>query len=343
MNHELEIPARRKRTFVAEDFDASKWEAIEPYFENLLQRNIQSLQDLKNWLKDWSELDAILGEHGRWIYVRTSIDTSDEQAKAALLNQYTNVYPKLSVQVNLLDKKFVACPFIHELDQDIFFTTIRKTKKGLELFREENIALGSQIQVLQNGYEQIIGAQSVQLNGKELTVQQAQVHLRDKDRAFREQIFRLVGDRKLQDAEKLDELFTQLIQLRHQMALNAGFENYMEFRFHDLGRFDYTPDDCLKFHNTMEELLMPLVNKLYEERKKELGVAEYKPWDREVDTSGDKPLTPFETTDELINKTIQCFNRLDPYFGERIEIMRRMKYLDLDSRLNKGNGGYNMT
>lgn len=342
-NQILEIPERKKRSFVAENFDPSTWEAIEPYYKNLLNRNINSLDELKNWLKDWSELDAVLGEHSRWIYVRTTIDTSDEKAKAALMNQYVNIYPQLSVQANLLDKKFVSSPFIDGLDQDVFFTTIRKTKKSLELFREENIPLQSELNMKQSTFDQIAGAQSIHYNGTELTVQQAQVHLKSNNRQQREEVFRLINERKLQDAEKLDTLFTDLIQLRTQIAKNAGFENYMEYRFNELARFDYTPADCLKFHASIEELLMPLVNQLVDERKKKLGLEVLKPWDREVDPSGKAPLKPFNSTEELIDKTIQCFNRLDTYFGERIEIMKRMNYLDLDSRMKKGPGGYNMT
>jgi oligoendopeptidase F len=280
-------------------------------------------------LKDWSELDAVLGEISRWIYVRTTIDTSDEKAKADLMNQYTHIFPQLTVQANLMDKKFVECPFVAELDQNIFFTTIRKVKKSLELFREENIPLQSELNMKQATYDQIAGAQSITYNGTELTVQQAQVYLKSNDRAQREEAFRLINDRKLQDSDTLDTLFTDLIKLRTQIAKNAGFGNFMEYRFNELARFDYTPADCIQFHGAIEEVLMPLVNQLYEEKKKELGLDILKPWDKDVDPSGKAPLKPFNSTDELIEKTIQCFNRLDPYFGERIEIMKQMKYLDL--------------
>ena len=54
----------------------SKWEEIEPYYKNLLGRNIQAAEELKTWLKDRSELEAVTGEDARWIYVRTTIDSS---------------------------------------------------------------------------------------------------------------------------------------------------------------------------------------------------------------------------------------------------------------------------
>ncbi|MBP6732081.1 MAG: M3 family oligoendopeptidase, partial [Chitinophagales bacterium] len=307
-----------------------------------LEREINSLEVLHNWLKDWSEFDAVLGEYSRWVYVRTTIDTSDQKAQAELVNLYATIYPKMVVQNNLLDSKFVNNPFIGELDQDVFYTTIRRVKKSLELFREENIPLNSEMQMKQTTYDQIAGAQSIRYKGAELTVQQAMVYLKSNDRSQREEVFNLIKERKLQDVETLDNLFTELIQLRHKVAVNAGFKNYLEYRFEELGRFDYTPADCLQFHASIEEVLMPKVNELFEARRKELGLDVLKPWDKDVDTSGKEPLKPYNNTAELVEKTIECFNRLDPYFGERIEIMKRMNYLDLDSRLNKGTGGYNM-
>lgn len=338
----VEIPKRKQRVFLTEDFEPVSWDVTEPYYHNLQSREINSVSDLRQWLRDGSELDGALGEHGRWLYVRTTIDTSDEKAKADLINLYANVYPKISVADQQLKKKFVACPFIDELDHDLFFTTIRRIKKSVALFREENIPLITEMQVKQNGYDQIMGAQSIHYKGNELTIKQAEGFMRSTNRAEREEVFKLIAERKLKDADKLDDLLSDLIRLRHQIALNAGFVNYVEYRFAELGRFDYTPADCLQFHESVEEVIMPLVNQLSEERKKLLGYDSLKLWDKEVDTSGKPALKPCDNTDELIKKTIDCFNQLDPYFGERIEIMKQMKYLDLDSRMHKSNGGYNM-
>jgi oligoendopeptidase F len=339
----LGIPERRKREFVTEDFVFSDWPAVEPYYNNLLQRNLNSVEELRKWLRDWSELEAIFAENSRWTYVRTTLDTSDEKAQQELTNLYLNVVPKTSAIENQLKKKFIDCKFTEQLDPEVFFTSIRKIKMEIELFREENIPLGSEMQLKQSTYDQIVGAQSVWHNGKEMTLHQASNYLKSTDRKLREEIFTKVVERRLEDQQKLDDLLTDLIQIRHKIAINAGFSNYLEYRFNELGRFDYTADDCLKFHSSIEKVVMPLVNELYAERKKELGLDTLKPWDAEVDTSGKPALKPFNSTGELVEKTIACFNALDSYFGERIAIMRQMNYLDLDSRMHKGQGGYNMT
>ncbi len=343
MHDTVSIPQRKKRTYLPEDFVPATWQIVEPYLKELLAKEINSVQELKAWLANWSELDSVFAEYSRWIYVRTTIDTTDEKAKSELTNLYVNLVPNLSALDNSLKKKFVNCAFTSQLNPDTFFTTIRKMKKEIEMFREENIPLQSELSLKQNKFYEIAGAQSINYKGTELTFEQAQAYFGDTDRAVRKEVYLKVSNRRFEDREKLDDLLTELIKLRHQIAVNAGYKNYLEYRFDELGRFDYTPEDCLKFHTVVEETVMPLVNAIFEERKEKLGLDPLKPWDAEVDISGKAPLKPFNSTTELVEKTIACFNHLDPYFGERISIMDTMKYLDLDSRMRKSPGGYNMT
>ncbi len=343
MKESIEIPQRAKRRFLAENFNTATWAEIEPYFQQLSDREINSEKDLLNWLKDWSELEAVLEENSRWIYVKTSIDTTDEKAKADLANLYQHIYPFVMARMNELEKKFIACPFTDQLDKDLFFTTIRKIKKKVEMFREENIPLLSELSLKQSEFDQISGAQSITYQGTEMTLQQAAAFFKSKDREQRKDIFQIVNERRQQDVEALDNLLSELISIRHRIALNAGYKNYMEYRFDELGRFDYTPADCLQFHQSVKETVLPLLNKLADKRKNSLKLGALRPWDGEVDMHGKDPLQPIKSSEELIDKTIACFNHLDTYFGERIQIMREMKYLDLESRMNKGPGGFNMT
>lgn len=343
MKESIAPPPRNKRRFLAADFNPATWTAIEPYFQQLSDREIHSVSELRDWLKDWSELESVLEENSRWIYVKTSIDTTDEKSKADLANLYQHIYPFVMARMNDLEQKLIACPFTDQLDKDLFFTTIRKMKKKVEMFREENIPLLSELSMKQSEFDQISGAQSITYQGTEMTLQQASAFFMSNDRQQREDIFRLVSKRRLQDAQTLDNLLSELISIRHRIALNAGYKNYMEYRFDELGRFDYTPADCLQFHQSVKETVMPLLNKIADERKSKLKLEVLRPWDAEVDTSGKEPLQPTKSSEELIDKTIACFNHLDPYFGERIQIMRQMKYLDLESRMHKGPGGFNMT
>ncbi|MEO9071081.1 MAG: M3 family oligoendopeptidase, partial [Ginsengibacter sp.] len=174
------------------------------------------------------------------------------------------------------------------------------------------------------------------------TLQQASKFFESHDRKLREEVYRKVNERRLQAKEELDNLFTELVKKRNQEALNAGFENYRDFKFKELGRFDYTKEDTFKFHSSVKEHVLPLVKKIHEHKKEKLKLETLRPWDVEAEPEGTQPLTPFKTGKELLKKTIECFTELRPFFGDCLRQMDAMKHLDLESRNGKAPGGYNM-
>lgn len=337
------VPVRAPWHYLKPDFNSSSWNSIEPYFKELLERPVNSKQDLEKWLSDQSELESVLSEYNRWIYVRTTVDTTDAKAKADQLDLYTNIFPHFAAYSYELDRKLISSPFLSELDHSVYFPFIRKVKGTVEIFRQENVEIQSRLSLRQSRYDEIIGAQTISFEGNEYTMQQAQVLLKSSDRAKREAVYKLMAERRAKDKDELDNLLTELIGMRHQLALNAGFKNYTEYRFKELGRFDYSADDCITFHQSVKDTVCPLLDILMEERKKMIGVDVLKPWDTDADKPGEKALRPASTGAELIQKTIDCFRHLDSYFAERIEIMRAMNYLDVESRVGKGPGGYNMS
>jgi oligoendopeptidase F len=332
--------SKKIRTYIPETLKVD-WDSLEPIFNELKTRSIHSLSGLEQWLLDRSELEAALEEDFAWRYIRMTCDTTDEK----LLNDFqyfaTEIEPKIAPISNELNKKFINCQFTAELDKDKYFVFTRGIKKALELFREENIPLLTQIQVEQQKYQGITGSMSVILNNQEYTLEQAAVFLKDTDRSVRQLAWEAITARRLQDKVQLDKLFYSLLKLRHQVALNAGFENFRDYMFQALGRFDYTAADCLNFHKAIEKEIVPILKDQAENRRIALNLSELKPWDMEVDTSGKAALKPFKNGEELIDKSIKCFQGLSPYIGERLEIMKKNGFFDVDSRKGKAPGGYN--
>jgi oligoendopeptidase F len=147
--------------------------------------------------------------------------------------------------------------------------------------------------------------------------------------------------RRREDTQKLHDLFTELIEKRHHLSVNAGFENFRDYKFKALNRFDYTKEDCFNFHQSVKDLIVPIVREIQQERLSKLGKNAFKPWDTEVDPEGKAPLKPFENGDEMLTGTIAMFHQIDTYFGECLEKMDEMGHLDLDSKAGKAPGGYN--
>ena len=317
------------------------WDALEPIFNELLKREINSVYELEKWLKDKSEVEAALEEDFAWRYIKMSCDTANEDLVKSFQYFATEIEPKIAPIGNDLNKKLNDSPFVKDLDQDKYFVYLRGIRKALELFREKNIPLQTELQVEQQKYQGITGAMSVTLNGQEYTLEQAANFLKDLNRESRKEAWEAITARRLEDKDKLDGLFNKLKDIRHEVALNAGFDNFRDYMFQALGRFDYTPQDCFDFHDAIEKEVVPLLSAQAEERKNLLKLATLKPWDTEVDTSGKEALIPFNNGEELIEKATNCFNKLDKYLGSRLEIMKANGLFDVDSRKGKAPGGYN--
>ena len=217
---------------------------------------------------------------------------------------------------------------------------LRSVNKKIEIFREENIPLFTTMEQKQQEYGAISAKMSIEVNGEKLTMQKAAQLLKSTDRVKREEVYNKISTRRLQDEKALDDLFDELIALRQQIAKNAGFDNYRDYMFAAMGRFDYTPKDCFNFHDAIAQEIVPIINSFEQKRNDKLGYTSYKPWDTAVDVDGFAPLKPFEGGTQLTDLSVECFNRLRPYFGECLSTMKAMKHLDLESKNGKAPGGF---
>lgn len=337
----LNIPTRKPRAYLSEAFNVDKWETIQPYFEELKTRHIANVEELEKWMQDRSELESVLSEDLGWRYIRMTCDTQNEETTNAFQYFISEIEPNIAPLDHELNLKLMHSPYVNALDKEKYKIYLRGVERALEIFREENIPLQTEISTKQQQYAAITGAMTVTLDGEEITLQRAADRLKRTDRTIREEAWRAIQERRYQDREKLDGLFDDLLKLRHQVATNSDFENFRDYMFAAMGRFDYTPQDCFDFHASIEETIVPLLTKIDEERKAELGIAQLRPWDLDVDPSGRKPLEPFKSGEELLEKTVQVFYKLDAYLGDCLATMREMGHLDLESRKGKAPGGYN--
>ncbi len=331
-----------KRIFLPEDFKVTDWEGLKPYFDQLLNTNITSAAELKQWFHQMSELEAVVSEDMAWRYIKMTCDTSDKSLSDSYEYFVREIQPHIAPYSDKLNKKALASPFTDALKKEEGFgIMIREMEKDVKIFRVENIPLETEISSLSQKFGSISGAMSVDYEGQELTLQQAAVKLQSTDRKLREEIYHKISNRRLEDKDALDDLFNQLIQLRTELAQNAGFKNFRDYMFTAMGRFDYEPNDCFEFHQSVKSEVVPLLDDIAKERKAKLGVDTLSPWDKAVDISGKEALTPFKGAKDLTEKTIKCFSQLDPFLGDCLKKMDEMGHLDLESRKGKSPGGYN--
>jgi oligoendopeptidase F len=312
------------------------WPQIEPHYKELSARPL-SATDVNTWLEDWSHVTERVSEMGQRLYVATTVNTADAQAEERYKSFLDTIQPSSEAEEQKLKEKLLASG----LEPAGFAIPLRNMRTEAALFREANLPLLTEDFKLSNEYDKIMGAQTVQWEGQEVTLARLLPVYQDTDRAKREKAWRLAADRRLADRSAISDLWGKFLRLRLQMAGNAGFgADYRSFRWQQLQRFDYSPDDCKSFHQAIHEVATPAATRIYERRRKRLGLSSVRPWDLEVDPLGRPPLRPFSSIDQFTATTSAIFQRVDAQLGAYFDTMRSEGLLDLDNRKNKAPGGY---
>jgi len=337
-----DLPPYKPRTFVPVDLTVASWDAIAPLFDQLDSGldSCASVDDLESWLLDVSELGAVLDEDGSRRYIAMTCHTSVDAAKNAYLDFIENIEPHLKERFFQLAKKFVSHPCRSELPEPRYQILNRDWQSTVELFREENVPLETEESKLGQAYQEKMGALTVEFKGEEKTLVQMGVYLQETDRSVRQEAWGLVADRRLAVADECDRQFDQLRDIRIQIAKNAGYADYRDYKHIAKGRFDYQPEDCFKFHEAVETVVMPAYNELLAERKRKLGLDVLRPWDTAVDPDGLEPLKPFSEVDDMVSKTKAIFDEIDEELAGGFQTMRNQSLLDLANRKGKAPGGY---
>tara|TARA_B110000263_G_scaffold248988_1_gene265282 strand:- start:2159 stop:3862 length:1704 start_codon:yes stop_codon:yes gene_type:complete len=331
--------------FVPDDFDASQWENIKPYVNDLLQRKLSCSSCLETLISDSSNLAEHISETGALFYIDMTCDTENDEKKNAFLNFVEYVRPKLSEFSDKLNRKIINHPSIEDLPTR-YDLMIRGIKSDIEIFRIENIPLGVKQTKLVTRAQGITGAMTVEFEGKERTFPEMKAYLESNDRKQRQNAWESMVKRWMQNSDELSEIFDKLIGIRHQISLNAGFESYTDYMFRAMHRFDYSVEDCLIFHKSIEEVCMPITKKINSERLSAFGLDTLSPWDVNEksgsgpDVAGKQPLRPFETVDEMVAKLSKLFHNMSNDLGIKFDKLVEMDTLDLETRKGKAPGGY---
>jgi oligoendopeptidase F len=311
------------------------WSTIQPRVDALLAETLDH-ENVERWLKAWSDLSAQLREARLQVERDVTENTADAEAEQRFLSFVEHITPKVEAAEQALKQKLLAYDGYTPTAETT--QMMKRFRTEAAIFREENLALKSELLKMGNEYDRIVGGMTIQWDGQAETIPQAQQHLQDTDRATRERAWRLMMGSYAQRREKLNALYLRMLELRRQIARNADCATFREYRWQALGRFDYTPEDSFTFHDAIEHEVVPLATELYERLRAQLNVETLRPWDVEADPHG-QPLAPFRDAVELEEMGQRLFQQIDPALGGYYAVMRD-GYLDLASRPNKAPGAY---
>lgn len=333
------------RVFVPQSLDVADTRQLAPLFDELSSRGITSVAELEKWLLDLSELMSVIDEFGSRRYIEKSCHTDDKEIERRFLQFVEEVEPFVKPRFFELQKKLLDCPHRSALTDPKYAVLLRQWQADVEVFREENVPIETEITRLVTEYDKVCGAMMVDFRGQTYTQQQLARFFEEPDRATRQEAWEAGAKRRLQDRETIEALFERVLPLRDRLASNAGFPDFRAFAWKSLKRFDYTPDDCLRFADAIAEVCVPMVRELDARRARLLQLNTLRPWDVSCDELGRPPLRPFDPqdTDGFVGKTRSVFARISPKLAEDFDTLRRLGNLDLASRKAKQPGGYQST
>src|SRR5919197_2811837 len=311
------------------------WGRIAPLYEELAAR---PLDGIGTWLRDWSELEALVDEASGLAGIAYTTDTSDAEKERLHLIWSGELAPRLHEQRVRLARRLVESGY----EEPGMEVPIRRLRNQIALYREENLPLQGDLARLRSRYAKVTDQMQVEWVGERLAVPQVQAKLGEADRDVRERAYRLHLRPFVEARDELGTIFDEMVDLRQRVAHNAGFANYRDFAHQEKDRFDYTPDDCLRWHDAVEDVVVPAATRALERRRLRMGLDHLRPWDVEgsPDPLGRPALRPFRDPRELVETAGRVFEQVDPALGGRFRTMAGEGLLDLDSRLGKAPGGY---
>ncbi len=318
-----------------QEFMNWNWLQIEPFYTDLLARPLDD-SSIKDWLADWTHLDDLLHETRTRLWIGTTTNTADTENLERFHTYLKDIIEQVEPAEQRLKEKLLASG----LSLPGMEISLRDMRTEAALFRAENVPLGTYENKLSTDYDQILGSQTVQWEGEEITLLQLRLVYQNPDRVIREKAWRLEIERRAVDTPALNALWKEMLAVRSKVATNAGFADYRAYMWQAYKRFDYTPADCTTFHDAVAEVVVPAAARIYERRRQQLGVESLRPWDLLVDPTGKLALQPFSTVEELESRTEAIFHQVDPQLGAYFTTMRQEGLLDLGNRKNKAPGGY---
>ncbi|MBF0504940.1 MAG: M3 family oligoendopeptidase [Candidatus Omnitrophica bacterium] len=333
----------QKRAFVPESVDLTDAVKVVDLYKQLEKRSISSVEGLKQWIADRSELDAALSETGSILYIRMTCQTDDPKTSREYTRFVQTVMPAVRPVSDLLNHKYLRERGSFPLDDGYYQIYDRSVRTDVELFSDKNVPLQTKVDLLSQEYQTLCGAMTVMFEDKEQTLPQMSKYLLQTDRSLREQAWRATSQRRIKDKDQFEQIFDQMFALRNTIAQNAGYSSFMDYQFKVYHRFDYTPRDCQEYHKTIEKLVVPLNKRILSKRQDQLRLKSLRPWDTMVDPMGKKPLAPFKDVQQLVQGAYTIFNKLDKDFGIQFKEMMDRGLLDLASRPGKAPGGYQNT
>ncbi len=319
------------------EYSKMDWDAVEPFYQELQEAELAA-DNVEDWLSSWSDLRKLVDERNARVSLAVELDTNDQEAEDAYHVFLEKFYPSAQAADQKLKEMLLASGLVPAGMEVI----LQKMRTEADLFRVENLPLMTEESKLGTQYSKILGAQTVEWQGEELTLTQVKSAMMTEDRPVRQQLWELASERELEDRDAINQLWVKFMEIRARLAANAGYDDYRSFRWMQRLRLDYSPDDSKQFLAAVKEVAVPAATRVYQRYLRRLGIEDLRPWDllKNQTTFSLPAVKAFETEEQFVSRVGAILIKLDPVLGGYFNTMRENQLLDLMNRKGKGPGGF---
>ncbi len=322
-------------TYTRPDYEALKIE-LRDLTEKLAQAT--SGQEAVAVAKEITAINFSIDSQGTLWSIRHSIDMNDDfyNEETKFWNEYSPLFQELTTDYY---KVVLASPYREELAEFLPETFFLMAENKLATFSSEAIPLFQKENDLVDRYNNLMATAKIEFRGETYNLAQMGPFGQSTDRTTRKEASEAVTQFFVQNEEAFDEIYDELVKVRHEIATSLGFKDYVEYGYKMMNRFDYDREMVATYRGEILKHVVPIVEELHHRQAKRIGLDSLKHYDLGLEYL-DGNATPKGTPDELVAKAQTMYRELSPETGDFFDYMIDNDLLDLVAKEGKNTGGY---
>ncbi|MBL7990719.1 MAG: M3 family oligoendopeptidase [Candidatus Kapabacteria bacterium] len=300
-----------------------------------------SADDVLEAVQEWNTLRIDYATMENLAETHFTQNVKDENFKAEK-QFYTDNSPTVTEWNEEVSKRLLHSPFRPDIEAKYGALFTRRIEDAARTFKPEIKQLLIDEANCGQEYTALLAELEIDFRGEKYNLSGIRKFAEDTDRNARREASEAQQKALTAVADKLDEMFDRLVKIRHEIAQRTGFANFVEYRYMQMGRIEYTASDVAKFRAAVQEVVVPLALKQHEKQAKRLGLGgleNFYSFDESLNFPDGNP-QPSAPEEGIITDTKKMYHALHPETGAFFDMMIEGGYMDLTTRPNKARGGY---
>ena len=322
------------------EYQRPNLEQLKAQYGSLIQslREADSASAGLDAIKQIQSLQRNIDTQYTLVSIRHSIDTRDEFYEKE--NEFWDEnLPYISEYNTDYYKAILDSPYLEDFKKELPETFFKMMENDLKVFSPEIIPLLQQENKLSSEYSRLLASAEIEFQGETYNLTGLSKFFESPDRAVRQEVNQLSWNFFQENLEQLDRIYDELVKLRHKMAVQLGFKDYVEMGYARMNRLDYTREDVEVYRKEVLKHVVPLVEYIYERQSKRLGIDSMKNYDLGLSFLSGNP-TPKGDSEEIIANAKRMYSEMSPETKEYFDFMLEHDVMDLETKPGKQGGAY---